>query len=91
MGTFAQRELDASLLDRCGSPVPITRDAAISPPSVYLGRGTRVLALRFSPRALARRLPGYLPIVVHLDAVLDPGVVIEHSSLLCASLGLRPF
>jgi len=88
--TFARRGLDASSLGRCGSPVPITCDAAISPPSFYIGRGTRVLALRISPRALARRLPGYLPIVVHLDAVLDPGVVSLHSSLLRTSLGLRP-
>jgi len=91
VGIFAQRGLDASQLGHCGSPIPITRDAAIPPPSFYIGRGTRVLALRISPRALARRSPGYLPAVVHLDAVLDPGVVALHSSLTCLPLGLRPY
>ena len=31
--TVAQRGLAASSLDHCGTPVPITRDAAIPPPS----------------------------------------------------------
>ena len=91
MGTFAQRGLAASLLDHCGTPVPITRDAAIPPPSVYIGRGTRVLPLRSIPQELlARRLPGYLPVVVWLDAVLDPGVAETDSSLPSAPHGLRP-
>ena len=81
MGTFAQRGLDVSSLDHCGSPIPITRDAAIPSTSFYIGRGTRILALRISPRALARHLPGYLPTSVQLDAVLDPGVVSLHLSL----------
>jgi hypothetical protein len=32
VGTFAQRGLAASSLGHCGTPVPITRDAAISRP-----------------------------------------------------------
>ena len=40
--------------------------------SFYIGAHTRVLALRFSPRAL-RRSPGCLHAVVQLDAVCDPG------------------
>ncbi len=43
MGTFAQRELVASSLGRCGAPVPITRDAAVPSPSFDIGRGTRVV------------------------------------------------
>jgi len=91
VGTFARRGLAASLLDRCGSPVPITRDAAISSPSVYIGRGTRVLPLRLIPQELfARRSPGYLPVVVLLDAVLDPGVAAAYSSLPSAPLSPAP-
>jgi len=91
VGTFAQRWLAASLLDPCGTPVPITRDAAISSPSVYIERGTRVLPLRLIPQELlARRLPGYLPVVVQLDAVLDSGVVTADSSLSSRHFRLRP-
>jgi len=39
---------------------------------------------------LARRSPGYLPAVVRLDAVLDPGVAATDSSLPSAPHGLRP-
>jgi hypothetical protein len=43
-------------------------------PSFYIGQGTRVLPLRTIPQELLdRRSPGYLPVVVQLDAVLDPG------------------
>ena len=43
-----------------------------------------------SPRALDRRSPGYLPVVAQLDAVLDPGVSVSHSSVTCSPHGLRP-
>jgi hypothetical protein len=47
-----------------------------SPASFYIGRGTRVLPLRFIPQELlARRSPGALLAVEWLDAVLDPGAV----------------
>jgi hypothetical protein len=60
-------------------------------PSVYIGLGTRVLPLRVIPQGhLARRSPGYLLVVVRLDAVLDPGVSASHSSLSRSPLGLRP-
>lgn len=59
-------------------------------PSFNIDRGTRVLPLRFSPRALDRRSPGYLPAMVPLDAVFDSGVVALHLSLSRSSLGLRP-
>lgn len=36
MGIFAQRELTASQLDHCGSPIPITCDAAIPHPLFIL-------------------------------------------------------
>jgi len=59
--------------------------------SFYIGRGTRVLPLRLIPQELlARRSPGYLPAVVQLDAVLDPGVSASHSSLSRSPHGLRP-
>jgi len=60
-------------------------------PSFYIGRGTRVLPLRLIPQELLdRRSPGYLPAVVWLDAVLDPGVSALHSSLSRSPHGLRP-
>ena len=59
-------------------------------PSFYIGHGTRVLPLRSIPQELfARRLPGYLPAVVQLDAVLDPGGVVSRSSLSRSPHGLR--
>ena len=59
-------------------------------PSFYIGRGTRVLPLRSIPQELlVRRSPGYLPAVVQLDAVLDPGGSASHSSLSCPPPGLR--
>jgi hypothetical protein len=74
VGTFAQRGLAASQLGHCSTPVPITRDAAIPRPLFSIGRGTRVLPLRSFPQELLdRRSPGYLPVVVRLDAVWDPG------------------
>ena len=46
----------------------------LSPFSFHIDRGTRVLPLRSIPQELlVRRLPGYFPVVVRLDAVLDPG------------------
>ena len=60
-------------------------------PSFYIGQGTRVLPLRLIPQELLdRRSPGYLPVVVQLDAVLDPGVSASHSSLTRSPHGLRP-
>ena len=60
--------------------------------SFYIGRGTRVLPLRLIPQELLdRRSPGYLPVVMHLDAVLDPGVSASHSSLTRSPHGLRPY
>ena len=38
MGTFAQRSLLASTLGLCGSPVPITRDAAFPEPLFTLAQ-----------------------------------------------------
>ena len=74
MGTFARRWLAASSLDHCGTPVPITGDAAFPRSLFHIDRGTRVLPLRSIPQELlVRRLPGYFPVVVRLDAVLDPG------------------
>ena len=59
-------------------------------PSFYIGRGTRVLPLRMIPQELlVRRSPGYLPAVVQLDAVLDPGGAASRSSLSRPPLGLR--
>jgi len=43
------------------------------------------------PRALVRRSPGYLPAVVQLDAVLDPGGLALCSSVSHSPRGLRPF
>ena len=61
-------------------------------PSFYIGPGTRVLPLRSIPRGLlARRSPGYLPAVVQLDAVFDPGVSAPCSSLSHSPHGLRLF
>ena len=62
-------------------------------PSFYIGQDTRVLPLRSIPQGpLARRSPGYLPAVVQLDAVCDPGVSASCSSLLLHSPhGLRRF
>ena len=51
VGTFTQRGLAASSLGHCGSPVPITRDVAIPPPSFHIGRGTRGITREDSPRA----------------------------------------
>ena len=60
-------------------------------PSFHIARGTRVLPLRSIPQELLdRRSPGYLPAVVQLDAVLDPGVSASHSSLTRSPHGLRP-
>jgi len=61
-------------------------------------RGAILYGLRYSgtaiagdsPRALDRRSPGYLPVVAQLDAVLDPGVSVSHSSVTCSPHGLRP-
>ena len=54
-------------------------------PSFYIGRGTRVLPLRLIPQELlARRSPGYLPVVVRLDAVLDSGVRQQTRLSVCA-------
>jgi hypothetical protein len=59
--------------------------------SFYIARGTRVLPLRSIPQELLdRRSPGYLPAVVQLDAVLDPGASASHSSLTRSPHGLRP-
>lgn len=59
--------------------------------SFYIGQGTRVLPLRLIPQELLdRRSPGYLPAVVQLDAVLDPGVSASHSSFTHSPHGLRP-
>jgi len=47
--------------------------------------------LRLIPQELLdRRSPGYLPVVVRLDAVLDPGVPASRSSLPRSPHGLRP-
>jgi len=73
VGTFAQRGLAASSLDHCGTPVPITRDAAIPYPLFTLGRVLGYYPRGCFPKSLARRSPGYLPAVARLDAVLDPG------------------
>ena len=59
------------------------------PPSFYIERGTRVLRCGLAPRAWVRRSPGYLPVVVQLDAVLDPGVPALRSSLARSPHGLR--
>ena len=60
-------------------------------PSFYIGPSTRVLPLRSIPQELlARRLPGYLLAVAWLDAVLDPGVAVSHSSISRSPHGLRP-
>ena len=90
MGTFAQRGLAASSLCPCGSPVPITRDAAFSCPLFILDK---ILgSLRMIPQELlVRRSPGYLPAVVQLDAVLDPGGLALCSSVSHSPRGLRPF
>ncbi len=59
--------------------------------SFYIGCGTRVLPLRLIPQELLdRRSPGYLPVVVQLDAVLDPGGPASRSSLPRSPHGLRP-
>jgi hypothetical protein len=59
--------------------------------SFYIARDTRVLPLRLIPQELLdRRSPGYLPAVVRLDAVLDPGVSASHSSFTRSPHGLRP-
>ena len=59
-------------------------------PSFYIGQDTRVLPLRSIPQELLdRRSPGYLPAVVWLDAVYDPGVSALCSSLPHSPLGLR--
>jgi hypothetical protein len=59
-------------------------------PSFYIGLDTRVLPLRLIPQELlVRRSPGYLPTVVQLDAVLDPGGSASRSSLSRSPLGLR--
>jgi len=48
--------------------------------------------LRLIPQGLfVRRSPGYLPAVVQLDAVLDPGVSALCSSLSHSPHGLLPF
>ena len=61
-------------------------------PSFYIGQDTRVLPLRLIPQELlVRRLPGYLPAVVQLDAVFDPGVSALCSSLSHSPHGLRLF
>ena len=61
-------------------------------PSFYIGQNTRVLPLRLIPQGLlARRSPGYLLVVVQLDAVWDPGVSASCSSLSHSPRGLRPF
>ena len=91
MGTFAQWALPHLIANHCGIPVPITRDAAIPCPLFNIGRGTRVLPLRSIPQELlVRRSPGYLPAVVRLNAVLDPGASASHSSLSRSPHGLRP-
>jgi len=61
-------------------------------PSFYIGQDTRVLPLRLIPQGLlVRRSPGYLPAVVQLDAVFDPGVSAPCSSLSHSPHGLRLF
>ena len=92
MGTFAQRGLAASSLGHCGSPVPITRDAAIPRPLFTLGKILGVFYAVLHPKSSGiRRSPGYLPAVARLDAVLDPGVSALHSSLSRSPLGLLLF
>ena len=60
-------------------------------PSFHIGRDTRVLPLRLIPQELLdRRSPGYLPAVVQLDAVLDPGGSASRSSFARSPHGLRP-
>ena len=87
MGTFAQRGLAASSLRHCGSPVPITRDAAISCPLFILDK---ILGyLRMISQELVRRSPGYLFAVVQLDAVFDPGGLAPCLSLSHSPRGLR--
>ena len=51
VGTFTPRGLAASSLGHCSTPVPITRDVAVPPPSFYIGRGTRGITRTDSPRA----------------------------------------
>jgi hypothetical protein len=61
-------------------------------PSFHIGQDTRVLPLRLIPQGLlVRRSPGYLPAVVQLDAVFDPGVSALCSSLSHSPHGLRLF
>ena len=52
MGTFAQRALLASSLGHCGSPVPITRDAAIPRPLFTLAAVLGYWPLRLIPQGL---------------------------------------
>ncbi len=61
-------------------------------PSSYIGQDTRVLPLRMIPQELLDRRPtGYLPAVVQLDAVFDPGASASCSSLSHSPPGLRLF
>ena len=88
MGTFAQRGLVASSLCLCGSPVPITRDAALSYPLFTLGKILGYLQM-IPQELLVRRSPGYLPAVGQLDAVFDPGGLAPCSSVSHSPRGLR--
>jgi len=54
--TFTPWAFPHFIANHCGVPVSITRGAAIWEPLLTLASHTRVLTLRISPRALARRI-----------------------------------
>ncbi len=62
MGTFAQRGLAASSLRPCGSPVPITRDAAFSCPLFILDKILGYLRMISQGLLFVARLVTCLPL-----------------------------
>ena len=87
MGTFAQRGLAASSLGHCGTPVPITCDAAIPTPSFHIGRGTRGTTGTLLPKSLGTSLAWLLACLRVARCCLGPPVT--RSSIARVPHGLR--
>jgi len=89
VGTFAQRGLAASQLNHCGTPVPITRDAAIPQPLFTLATVLGYCHCGCSPRAPCSSLAWLSVCRCMARCCLRPRGVGGHLSLACLPHGLR--
>ena len=88
MRTFALRSLVASSLGHCGTPVPITCDAALPHPLFTLGTVLGHGAVDY-PRALVPSLAWLLACLCATRCCLGPRGAGLHSSITRSPLGLR--